>query len=117
MGIEVPVLENPLEFGTRVRYDHALERKWGSYSNGGEKVWEREEVMFRDAWKARPDVREGVIVGKRLFSDGAVSWTGYDGGGFEYAASRYFWVYLVAWDMRRSLDRVLPEDVCVTTKT
>ncbi|UDL15850.1 hypothetical protein QEH42_gp059 [Microbacterium phage Pumpernickel] len=103
--------ESKLTLGTPVRYDHRVVRRADNTETRHlRRHWVRTEVQHRDAWRSFPTRREGIIVGKRTYANGSISYGEYGG---EFAADSYVQVYLVAWDMRKTPDAVLASDLTI----
>ena len=63
----------------------------------------------RNQYREQDPPRTGVVVGKRTYSDGTVTYS-WEGGG-AYTPTRHFPVYLVAWDLHQRPGAFLPEDL------
>ena len=81
------------------RYSKSIPNKWGNYSRGRYKYWEKHQC----------DKKEGIIVGLRTLSNGETHYDGEDG--YYYARSESVLAALVAIDIRLSILKVPLEDI------
>lgn len=91
-----------VQLGQKVRVRATLRREGSDEELGSQRVrlvWERRTTGTMDA----------VVVGVRTLSNGIVSYSFEDGGG--YRAKEHFPALLVSFDLRRKLVFALPEDV------
>lgn len=93
-----------LALGTRVRYSSILLRRGEHVGGSTRKTWEPMSLGFE---------REGIIVGLRTLSNGIHHWGFSDEGG-HYEQKNSLQAALIAWDVRKTHDRVLIADVEVT---
>lgn len=100
--------EKKLTLGTRVKYSKRMERKLDRTNSQLRREWQRVPTYHRDAWRAYPQARSGIIVGKRKYANGTISYGDY---GPEFCADGYVDVYLVSWNMRQKPDPVLLSDL------
>lgn len=93
-----------LSFETRVEYDKVLIRKWARDKNN----------KLYKAWKTYPiaKTRTGIVVGIRRLTNGYSDYIEDVGNTYQQAES--LTAYLVAWNMHRKIDLVLPEDIRIT---
>lgn len=99
--------------GDPVSYDSRLVRKV-TFEPGAldrTKTWVSVPLRGEYAPASVPAVtRTGIVVGVRTIADGTASWGGYDDP-IEFRATLHKTAYLVAFDIRRNPDLVLPEDI------
>jgi hypothetical protein len=90
-----------LTLGTRVRYSSLLLRRAEHVNGSTRKTWEPMSLGFD---------REGIVVGLRTLSNGIHHWGFSDEGG-HYEQKSSLQAVLIAWDVRKTHDRVLLADV------
>lgn len=93
--------DEPFPLGTPVRFTHVLQRQTCEPKTRRWRPWPVRILGVQDVFL------RGIVVGRRTLRDGRVFW-GYDEP-TTFVPGEPVDAYLVAWDQRRGLAKVLPE--------